>query len=86
MSLLQEADDPVSRNWLLERVKETGHTMSRAPLNRALQVCLELGLASEGSKGFNVHPQPAQASCCRSPRESALGGRHALPTRGYHRP
>lgn len=51
MSLLQEAGDPVSRNWLLERLKETGHTTSRARLNRALQFCFELGLAIEGSKG-----------------------------------
>ena len=52
MSLLQEAGDPVSRNWLLERLKESGHTTSRARLNRALTFCLELGLAVEGSKGI----------------------------------
>jgi hypothetical protein len=52
MSLLQEAGDPVSRNWLLERLKQTGHTTSRARLNRALQFCLDLGLAVEGSKGI----------------------------------
>jgi hypothetical protein len=52
MSLLQEAGDPVSRNWLLERLKETGHTTSRARLNRALQFCLELGLAVDGAKGI----------------------------------
>jgi Fe2+ or Zn2+ uptake regulation protein len=51
MSLLQEAGDPVSRNWLLERLKESGHTTSRARLNRALKFCFDLGLAVEGSKG-----------------------------------
>lgn len=51
MSLLQEAGDPVSRNWLLQRLKESGHTTSRARLNRALAFCLEHGLAVEGSKG-----------------------------------
>jgi len=51
MSLLQEAGDPVSRNWLLERLKESGHTTSRTRLNRALAFCLDLGLAVEGSKG-----------------------------------
>jgi hypothetical protein len=51
MSLLQEAGDPVSRNWLLERLKESGHTTSRARLNRALTFCIELGLAVDGSKG-----------------------------------
>lgn len=51
MSLLQEAGDPVSRNWLLQRLKESGHTTSRARLNRALGFCIEFGLAIEGSKG-----------------------------------
>jgi hypothetical protein len=52
MSLLQEAGDPVSRNWLLGRLKESGHTTSRARLNRALDFCFKLGLAVEGSKGI----------------------------------
>lgn len=52
MSLIQEAGDPVSRNWLLERLKDSGHTTTRARLNRALDFCLELGLAVEGSKGI----------------------------------
>lgn len=52
MSLLQEAGDPVSRNWLLQRLKESGHTTSRARLNRALTFCMEHGLAIEGSRGI----------------------------------
>jgi hypothetical protein len=60
MSLLQEAGDPVSRNWLLEKLKESGHTTTRARLNRALRFCLDLGLAIEGSKGIQwthtTHP------------------------------
>lgn len=52
MSLLQGAGDPVSRNWLLERLKESGHTTSRIRLNRALKFCLDFGLAIEGSKGI----------------------------------
>lgn len=52
MSLLQEAGDPVSRNWLLERLKASGHTTSRARLNRALRFCFDLSLAVEGSKGI----------------------------------
>lgn len=51
MSILQEAGDPVSRNWILERLKDSGHTTSRARLNRALNFCFEHGLAIEGSKG-----------------------------------
>jgi hypothetical protein len=52
MSLLQEAGDPVSRNWLLARLQESGHTTSRIRLNRALKFCFDLGLAIEGSKGI----------------------------------
>ncbi|MCI4363219.1 MAG: hypothetical protein L3K13_02820 [Thermoplasmata archaeon] len=52
MSALQEAGNPVSRTWLLARLKDTGHTTSRARLNRALGFCFVLGLASEGSKGI----------------------------------
>jgi len=51
MSLLREAGDPVSRNWLLSQLKNSGHTTSRARLNRALNFCFEHGLAIEGSKG-----------------------------------
>ena len=51
MSLLAEVGDPVSRNWLLEKLQESGHTTSRARLNRALQFCFDLGLAIEGTKG-----------------------------------
>ncbi len=51
MSLLAEASDPVSRNWLLGRLKDLGHTTSRARLNRALRFCFNLELAVEGSKG-----------------------------------
>ncbi len=52
MSILQEAGKPVSRNWLLGQLKETGHTTTRARLNRALQFCLDHGMAVEGSKGI----------------------------------
>jgi hypothetical protein len=52
MSLLQEAGDPVSRNWLLDRLQESGHTTSRDRLNRALKFGFDLGLAIEGSKGI----------------------------------
>jgi hypothetical protein len=51
MSLLQEAGDSVSRNWLLQRLKDSGHTTSRARLNRALDFCFEHGLAIEEPKG-----------------------------------
>jgi hypothetical protein len=60
MSLLDEAGDPVSRNWLLGRLRESGHTTSRTGLNRALEFCFGLGLAVEGSEGIqwthSTHP------------------------------
>jgi hypothetical protein len=52
MSILAEVGEPVSRNWLLERLKESGHTTSRTRLNRALKFCFDLELAIEGSKGI----------------------------------
>ena len=52
MSLLQEAGDPVSRNWLLSHLKEAGHTTTRPRLNRALEFCFVHGLAVEGSRGI----------------------------------
>lgn len=52
MSLLRQAGDPVSRNWLLLRLRESSHTTSRARLNRALAFCLDLGLAVEGPRGI----------------------------------
>lgn len=51
MSLLQEAGEPISRNRLLDELRKSGHTTSRARLNRALKFCLEFELAVEGSKG-----------------------------------
>lgn len=49
--LLREADGPVSRNVLLDRLAEAGHTTTRQRLNRALDYFFRLRLAVEGSKG-----------------------------------
>lgn len=49
--LLERAGVPVSRNWILARLKEAGHSTSRPRLNRVLRHYLDLGLAVEGSKG-----------------------------------
>lgn len=51
MSLLEGAGDPVSRNWLLDSLRQSGHTTSRARLNRALEFCFDHGLAIDSSKG-----------------------------------
>jgi len=51
MSILQEAGDPVSRDWILRQLKDSGHTTTPARLNRALEFCFEHGLAIEGSRG-----------------------------------
>ena len=60
-SLLQNVGVPVSRNWLLDRLRQSGHTTTRARINRVLQHYFRLGLAVEGSKGVqwthNMSPQ-----------------------------
>ena len=60
-SILEGAGVPVSRNWLLSRLKELGHSTTRPRLNRVLRHYFELGLAIEGSKGVqwthNMSPQ-----------------------------
>ncbi|MCI4352370.1 MAG: hypothetical protein L3K14_03160 [Thermoplasmata archaeon] len=60
-SMLEEVGIPVSRNWLLERLRESGHQTTRPRLNRVLKHYLRLGLAVEGSKGVqwthNMSPQ-----------------------------
>lgn len=60
-SILEEAGIPVSRNWLLARLKESGRATTRPRLNRVLSHYFRLGLAIEGSKGVqwthNTSPQ-----------------------------
>lgn len=51
-ALLEEAQTPVSRNWLLEQLAEHGHTTTRQRLNRALNRFFQLELAVEGSEGI----------------------------------
>ncbi len=51
-ALLQEAETPVSRNWLLDQLSNHGHTTTRQRLNRALDHFFTLELAVEGSKGI----------------------------------
>lgn len=52
LTLLEEAETPVSRNWLLDELSEHGHTTTRQRLNRALNHFFMLELAVEGSKGI----------------------------------
>jgi len=60
-SILEQAGVPVSRNWLLARLKMSGHSTTRPRLNRVLAHYFELGVAVEGSKGVqwthNMSPQ-----------------------------
>lgn len=51
-ALLEQAETPVSRNWLLDQLAEHGHTTTRQRLNRALGHFFALELAVEGSKGI----------------------------------
>jgi hypothetical protein len=60
-SLLKQVGVPVSRNWLLDRLRRAGHATTRPRLNRVLGHYMRLGLAVEGSKGVqwthNMSPQ-----------------------------
>lgn len=51
-ALLQGAEAPVSRNWLLDQLADHGHTTTRQRLNRALGYLFGLELAVEGSMGI----------------------------------
>lgn len=51
-ALLEAAETPVSRNWLLEQLAERGHPTTRQGLDRALDHFFALELAVEGSEGI----------------------------------
>lgn len=51
-ALLQDAQTPVSRSQLLDRLADCGHTTTRQRLNRALEHFFVLKLAVDGSKGI----------------------------------
>jgi hypothetical protein len=60
-SILEDEGIPVSRNWILAKLKQEGHSTTRPRLNRILNHYFRLGLAVEGSKGVqwthNSSPQ-----------------------------
>jgi len=51
-SALRSAGGPVSRNALLERLAEWGHSTTRQSLNAALGFLAQDGSIAEGSKGL----------------------------------
>lgn len=51
-ALLQDAQTPISRCQLLDRLADCGRTTTRQRLNRALEHFFVLELAVEGSKGI----------------------------------
>lgn len=60
-SMLEGTGIPVSRNWILGKLREAGLSTTRPRLNRILAHYFRLGLAIEGSKGVqwtqNSSPQ-----------------------------
>jgi len=50
-ALLERSSVPVSRNWLLAQLAQSGHMTTRPRLNRALVFFESLGVVVEGSKG-----------------------------------
>ncbi|MGP8075008.1 MAG: hypothetical protein ACLP74_08375 [Thermoplasmata archaeon] len=49
--VLEHAETPVSRAWLLKELADRGRSTNRPRLNRALRYFFKLGLAVEGTKG-----------------------------------
>ncbi len=58
---LQTADEPISRNALLERLRKWGHSTSRQSLNAALRFFDDMGMVAEGSKGLIWVPEASDA-------------------------
>ncbi len=60
-SVLEQAEVPVSRNWILQELKRAGRSTTRPRLNRILRYFFRLGTVVEGSKGVqwthNMSPQ-----------------------------
>ena len=51
-AILEKAEAPVSRYYILKALAKSGHTTIQSRLNRALDYFFSLGLAIEGSKGI----------------------------------
>lgn len=58
---LQTADEPISRNALLERLQKWGHSTSRQSLNAALRFFGDMGMVAEGRKGLIWVPEASDA-------------------------
>ncbi len=50
-AILREAEVPVSRQWILDRLREEGVATTRQRLNRALEYLMGHKWVVEGSKG-----------------------------------
>lgn len=65
-AILREAGRPVSRNYLLQRLKETGGGTNSPRLNRVLQYLYDHRMIVEGSKGiqwtFSGNPRVRRAA------------------------
>lgn len=56
-SILQNAEEPLSRNALLSILSEWGHSTNRPSLNAILQFFGDNGMIAEGGKGLIWVPQ-----------------------------
>jgi hypothetical protein len=70
-AILREADGPVSRNYILQKLKESGGGTNSPRLNRALQYLYDHRMIVEGSKGV----QWTRSDSSRIRRAVALGKR-----------
>ena len=60
-AILEAAEGPVTRYYILKELSNAGRTTVQARLNRALDYFFSLGLAIEGSKGvqWTHNPSPS---------------------------
>jgi hypothetical protein len=56
-AILRQAEEPISRNEILRRLTDWGHSMSRQSLNAALDFLAADGCVGEGSKGLIWVPE-----------------------------
>lgn len=57
LSILQKAEEPISRNGVLSILKAWGHSTTRPSLNVIVKFFADKGMIAEGSKGLVWVPQ-----------------------------
>lgn len=61
IGVLQESEEPISRNQILATLARWGHSTTRPSLNAALAFLGDEGMVAEGSKGLIWVPEAGPA-------------------------